>query len=330
VRKFWKGEGGLMSEIATRLTGSSDLYERGGRKPYASINFITAHDGFTLQDLVSYNEKHNEANGEGNNDGANDNESWNCGVEGPTDDPAVLALRERQKRNLFATMMFSQGVPMIYGGDELSFSKNGNNNTYCQDNELTWLNWSLEDTRKKAFLDFVRTCTQIWSEEPALQRRNFFVGRRIRGSDIKDVSFFEPGGFEMNDKDWETDFAKCLGIRLAGDMLTDTDERGEPIKGDTLLLLVNSHWEEIPFTLPETINGDVWQTLVDTADPDRPLDIRIRPARELFPLYGRSVVLLRSIRPDDTAKPWSTTQVDAIRRGTQQSAPVTERGGPAL
>jgi isoamylase len=201
VRKFWKGEGGLASEFATRLAGSSDLYQDDGRKPYASINFITAHDGFTLQDLVSYNEKHNEANGEGNRDGSNDNESWNCGVEGPSDDPNIVSLRERQKRNLFATLMFSEGVAMMVAGDELGHTQHGNNNTYCQDNGLTWLGWEL-DERKRNFLEFCKRCTRIWREQPVLQRRKFFVGRPIRGSDIKDISFFEPSGREMSDAAW--------------------------------------------------------------------------------------------------------------------------------
>lgn len=317
LRKFWKGEGGLVSELATRLSGSSDLYEHGGRKPYASINFITAHDGFTLQDVVSYNEKHNEANGEGGRDGANDNESWNCGAEGYTEDKNIVALRERQKRNMFASLLFSQGVSMIYGGDEMSHSKNGNNNTYCQDNEITWLNWKLDD-RKERFLEFCRKCTQIWSEQPVLQRRNFFQGRALRGTNIKDISFFEPGGYEMSDADWSNGFAKAFGMRLAGDLITDVDERGEPIKGDTLLLLINSHWEEVPFTLPETLGGDLWQTLIDTAEPDRPNDVRCRPQKEQFPLYGRSLALLRTVRPEESHQPLTSTQIETIRKSAPQ------------
>jgi glycogen operon protein len=312
VRKFWKGDGGLASEIATRLTGSSDLYEDDGRKPYASINFITAHDGFNLQDLVSYDQKHNDANGEDGKDGANDNESWNCGAEGATDDKGIIALRERQKRNLFATLLFSEGVPMMLAGDELSHTASGNNNPYCQDNELTWLNWKL-DERKQAFFDFVQRCTTIFHEQPVLQRRKFFQGRPIRGTGIKDISFFEPGGYEMTDEHWKDDHVKCMGVRLAGDML-DVDERGEPIKGDTLLLLMNAHWEEIPFTLPETSDGDVWQTLIDTADPDRPLDIHVRPAREMFPLYGRSLALLRTVRPEEAKQHMTSTQIDHLRK----------------
>jgi glycogen operon protein len=328
VRRFWKAEGGLARDLATRLAGSSDLYERNGRKPYASINFLTAHDGFSLQDLVSYEKKHNEANGEENRDGADDNNSWNCGAEGPTEDKGIIALRERQKRNLLATLMFSQGVPMILGGDELSHSQNGNNNTFCQDNELTWLNWQLDD-RKKAFLEFTSRCTQIWAEQPTLQRRKFFLGRALRGQDIKDISYFEPSGSEMSDENWSAGFVKCLGVRLAGDMLSDVDDKGTPIKGDTLLLLLNAHWEEISFTLPETSDGDVWQTLVDTAEPDRPPLEKAHAGRAQFPLFGRSLVLLRTVRPEQAKDELSSTQVDALRKEAQKpgiSAPSAERG----
>jgi glycogen operon protein len=316
VRKFWKGEGGLASELATRLAGSSDLYQDDGRKPYASINFITAHDGFTLQDLVSYNEKHNEANGEGNRDGANDNESWNCGVEGPSDDPNIIALRERQKRNLFATLMFSEGVPMMFGGDELSHTKQGNNNTYCQDNELTWLNFDL-DQRKRNFLEFAKKCARIWREQPVLQRRKFFVGRPIRGSDIKDISFFEPSGKEMGDAAWNDPHVRCLGVRLAGDLMNEVNERGEPIVGDTLLLLLNAHWEEIDFTLPQTRDGQVWETLIDTRDDDAPL--RVCRGGEQFPLFGRTLALLRTTTADAAGGPASPAQVEALRKEARRA-----------
>src|SRR3954468_7721354 len=252
VRRFWKGDGGMASEFATRISGSSDLYEWSGRRPHASVNFITCHDGFSLNDLVSYDQKHNEANGEGNRDGADDNNSWNCGVEGPTDDPNLIALPERQKRNLIATLFFSEGVPILLGGDDLSPPQHGNNNTYCHDNELTWLNWDL-DPRRKQFLEFVRYCARIWREQPVLQRRKFFIGRAIRGSEIKDISFFGPDGQEMSDENWSAGFVRCLGVRLAGDRIDDVNERGEPITGDTLMLLLNAHWEEIRFALPPTI-----------------------------------------------------------------------------
>jgi glycogen operon protein len=317
VRKFWKGEGGTTAEMATRLCGSSDLYQANGRAPYASINFITAHDGFCLQDLVSYDHKHNDANGEDNRDGADDNYSWNCGAEGNTEDAGIVRLRERQKRNLLATLMFSEGVPMIHGGDELSHTKNGNNNTYCHDNDLTWHDWDL-DERQQKFLDFCRTCTRVWAEQPVLQRRKFFIGRQIRGLGIKDVSFFNPSGNDMSDDEWNASFVKCFGIRLAGDLMTEVDERGEPIKGDTLLLLLNHHWEEVPFTLPQTSGGDLWQTLVDTAEPDRPLPVKVRPEREHYPLYGRSLALLRTVRPEQAGQEVTSTQVDTLRRDARK------------
>ena len=250
VRRFWKGDGGTTAEVATRLSGSSDLYQRDGRSPHASIDFITCHDGFTLQDLVSYSDKHNEANGENNQDGANDNASWNCGAEGDTNDAGVLNLRARQKRNLMATLLLSQGVPMICAGDELSHTQKGNNNAYCQDNELTWLNWELDD-EAKSFLNFVRTVAQIRHEQPVFQRRRFFQGRPIRGSEIKDVSWFGPSGEEMSDDDWNAGFVRCLAMRLSGDQIGDVDEKGDPIVGDTLLLLLNCASREDPVRASE-------------------------------------------------------------------------------
>ena len=205
---------------------------------------------------------------------------------------------------------------MIRGGDELSQTKNGNNNTYCQDNELTWQNWELDD-REKSFLEFVQTCTQIWREQPVLQRRKFFVGRAIRGNDIKDISFFSPNGEEMNDKAWNDGNTKCMGLRLAGDLMNETDERGEPIKGDTLLLLLNAHWEEIPFTLPSTAGGDLWQTMIDTGEIQRPLPVRVRPQHEQFPLYGRSLALLRTVRPEEASQEVTSTQAEVMRREGQ-------------
>jgi glycogen operon protein len=325
VRRFWKGEGGLASELATRLAGSSDLYQDDGRRPYASINFITAHDGFSLQDLVSYDRKHNETNGENNRDGCDHNDSWNCGVEGPSDDPNVVALRERQKRNLFATLMFSQGVSMMFSGDELSHTKHGNNNTYCQDNELTWLNWDL-DERQRRFLAFVRRCTTIWKEQPVLQRRKFFVGRPIRGTDIKDISFFEPYGKEMDDQAWNDPQVKCLGVRVAGDLMNEVSERGEPIVGDTLLLLLNGHWEEIPFTLPATTEGQVWETLIDTRDDDVPL--RVCRGGEAFPLFGRSLALLRTNTRDAARSHTSPAQLQTLRHDARRANQPTPHDRP--
>jgi glycogen operon protein len=290
VRKFWKGDGGTASEFSTRLAGSSDLYEWSGRKPYASVNFVTCHDGFTLQDLVSYNGKHNEANGEDNRDGTDNNDSWNGGHEGPTDDPGIRALRARQKRNMIATLMLSQGVPMIFAGDELSHTQNGNNNTYCQDNELSWLNWEL-DEEKQHFLDFVKTAIRVWKGQPVFQRRHFFQGRSIRGTDIKDISFLGPDGTEMTDEAWDEGFTKCLGMRLAGDIIGEVDERGRPIVGDTLLVMFNAHWEPIPFALPLHKEGQQWERVFDTFDPAMPLG----PISEEEPyqLHERSVAVFR-------------------------------------
>jgi glycogen operon protein len=313
VRKFWKGDGGLVSEFATRLAGSSDLYQQSGRAPYASINFVTCHDGFTLEDLVSYDQKHNEANGEDNRDGANDNYSWNCGVEGPTSDPSILALRERQKRNLIATLLFAEGVPMLHGGDELSQTRKGNNNTYCQDNELSWLPWEL-DTRAQAFLAFVRQVTQLWHEQPVFQRRKFFHGRGIRGTDIKDICWFGPSGQEMSDEDWGAPFARCLGVRLAGDLIDEVDERGEPIIGETLLLLLNAHHEAIPFALPATRPEHHWKRVFDTALAGKNGERVVMEGGDQYPLQGRSVVMLSTRLPQEAGQAISTAQVETLRR----------------
>jgi glycogen operon protein len=324
VRKFWKGDGGLVSEFATRLAGSSDLYLADGRKPYASINFVTCHDGFTLQDLVSYNDKHNEANSEQNRDGANDNNSWNCGAEGPSDDAGVLALRDKQKRNFIVTLLLSQGVAMLCGGDELSNTQKGNNNAYCQDNELTWLNWELGPAGQ-AFLEFVRKVAFIGMTQPVFQRRRFFLGRAIRGSDIKDISFFTNAGAEMSDADWNAGFVKCLGVRLAGDLIGDTDERGEPIVGETLLLLLNAHHEPLPFTLPQTRPEHVWDLLLDTADPSAPS--QTWQGGQQYPLKDRSVALLAARAPEQSGQPASAVQVETLLR---ENRPVPQPAAQEL
>jgi glycogen operon protein len=301
VRRFWKGDGGVLSEFATRLSGSSDLYQSDGRKPSASINFITCHDGFTLDDLVSYNEKHNDANGENNQDGTNDNNSWNCGAEGPTDDPAINALRWQQKRNLITTLLLSQGVPMLLGGDELSHTQQGNNNTYCQDNELSWLSWEFND-EQQAFYEFVRTVVQIQHTQPVFQRRKFFQGRPIRGEGILDISWFDPSGEEMTEDAWNMGYARCLGARWAGDLIGETDERGEPVIGDTVLLLMNAHHEAIPFTLPPLKEGQQWEPFLDTTDPQgKP---RSCPKGQPYDLQGRSMAVMRTQpKPEEERRP---------------------------
>ncbi|MFH0753456.1 MAG: glycogen debranching protein GlgX [Candidatus Omnitrophota bacterium] len=266
VRRFWKGDGGTVGEFATRFSGSSDLYAQSGRRPYASINFVTCHDGFTLNDLVSYNEKHNEANGDNNTDGSNDNQSWNWGAEGPTDDPLVKALREKLKRNFLATLLLSQGVPMLLAGDELGRTQQGNNNTYCQDNELTWVDWNLDADQKK-LLGFTRRLVRLWREHPVFRRRKFFQGRKIRGSDIKDILWIDVGGAEMTDEAWKTPYVHCFGVMLAGNAINEVDESGEKISGDTVLILMNAAHHDMPFCLPKCMQGFEWDMVLDTAKP---------------------------------------------------------------
>jgi isoamylase len=290
VRRFWKGDPELAGEMGYRLTGSADLYEAAGRKIFASVNFVTAHDGFTLRDLVSYDHKHNEANGEANRDGSDDNHSWNCGVEGETEDAAVLALRDRQVRNLLATLLVSQGVPMISAGDELGRTQRGNNNAYCQDNELSWLDWSLDD-RRRALLGFTRRLVRLRLSQPVLQRRRFFRGATPWDSSLKDLAWFRPDGEEMNEDDWNKSFARSVGFLLGGDTIATPDERGERIVGDTLLVLMNAWHEAVTYRLPDISWGREWEILLDTAGAT---DVK----RDLVagggsvPVEARSLVLL--------------------------------------
>jgi glycogen operon protein len=299
VRKFWKGDAGQVAELAYRLTGSSDLYRLSGRRPRASVNFVTAHDGFTLADLVSYNEKHNEANGENNQDGADDNESWNCGVEGPTDAPEVRALRARQQRNFLATLFLSQGVPMLLGGDEAGRTQQGNNNAYCQDGEITWVDWSLDDERA-ALLAFTRRLSAIRREHPALRRRRFFEGLYLPGADIKDVTWFKLDGAELKDQDWADGNARSLGMRLAGSAMEERDPGGGRLSDDTLLVLLNAHHDDLPFVLPPTGgDGSHWEVLLDTraAESEGRGDTAY-PVGEQYPLGARSLALLRRVSSD--------------------------------
>ncbi len=288
VRRFWRGDGGAVSELATRLAGSADLYAHSGRRPYASINFVTSHDGFTLQDLVSYNDKHNEGNLEGNADGENHNLSWNCGVEGPTGNVAIRELRERQKRNLIATLLMSQGVPMLRGGDELSHTQRGNNNAYCQDNEISWLDWDLDPTRR-AFLEFVRTVLRIRRENRALRRRRFLHGTRVRGVDIKDLTWFTPSGREMNEADWNAGFARCLSVRVVG---PTEDAEGRPVSSpNTLMLAFNAGEEPMAIRMPPLTPEERWELLLDTTEPVTPS--RRVPGGRRYVVGARALAVLR-------------------------------------
>jgi len=290
VRSYWKGDGGLVGELASRLSGSSDIFEPGGRGPTASINFITAHDGFTLRDLVSYNDKHNEANGEDNRDGEAHNRSWNCGVEGPTDDPGIRALRLRQMRNFLATLFFSQGVPMLLHGDELGRTQQGNNNAYCQDNELSWVHWDL-DGEGQSLLRFTQRAIALRNQHPLFRRRTFFRGRTVHDSDQKDIVWLHPDGREMTDEEWNQGFARCLGAHLSGRGLTERDELGKPVEDDDLLLLLNAHDETIPFRLV-TGSGEPWQVRIDTDSESGAPAQDVYPSGGEYPLRGRSLVLL--------------------------------------
>jgi glycogen operon protein len=288
VRDFWRGQGNL-GELASRFTGSSDLYQDDGRRPSASINFVTCHDGFTLNDLVSYNRKHNEANGEGGQDGSDDNRSWNCGVEGPTSDPALLALRERQERNFLATLFLSQGVPMLLGGDELGRTQCGNNNAWCQDNEISWFEWEL-DERGKRLLSFTRRLIELRRSHPLLHRSHFFAGRTINGSGLPDIWWFRPDGRRMAQHDWQAN-APTLGAFLNGHEIPDRTPDGDHVTDDSFLVLFNAGAEPVTFRLPPARFGRYWALELSTFDPDaEPVTYRHRQDVELQP---RSLMLLR-------------------------------------
>ena len=292
VRRFWRGNGGEAAELAFRLSGSSDLYANDGRRPHASINFITAHDGFTLNDLVSYEKKRNEANGEDNRDGESNNESMNFGVEGETDDPAVLDAREKQKRNFLATLILSQGVPMLLGGDEIGRTQQGNNNGYAQDNEISWYDWGLT-RRNRQLLAFTRGVIDIFKSHPVLCRRRFFQGRRIRGSSVKDLTWYGPDGHEMTDEQWHAG-VQTIGLRLAGDAIDELTGSGEPIVDDTLLMILNASDQPAEFRLPNHARGG-WETLLDTVSADLPRAGQRRPldGGATYQVAPRSFVLLR-------------------------------------
>ena len=313
VRDFWRGEHATLPEFAARFTGSGDLYASDGRHPVASVNFVTCHDGFTLADLVSYNAKHNEANGEGGRDGTDDNRSWNCGAEGPADDPGILALRERQACNFLATLLLSQGVPMLTAGDEMGRSQRGNNNAYCQDNEISWVHWppaalgqgSTRDASAEGvlmpgtpgvLLDFTERLIRLRRDHPALRRRRYLRGRPVRGADdqLGDIVWFTPGGEEMTEQDWDAGFAQSLTVFLNGGAITEADRRGQPIRDGSFLLLFNASPHELEFAVPPARYGDMWETVLDTARPAEGFDdAPAVKAAGLVPVRDRSVQVLR-------------------------------------
>jgi glycogen operon protein len=290
VRDFWRGEPATLPELASRLTGSSDLYQADTRRPVASINFVTAHDGFTLADLVSYNEKHNGANGEDNNDGESHNRSWNCGAEGPTEDEQVAACRRRQQRNFIATLLLSQGVPMLLGGDEIGRTQGGNNNAYCQDDEISWFDWNGIDESLRTFVEQV---IALRRDHPVFRRRHWFQGRPIRGA--VDIGWFRPDGTEMTDTDWDADFARSVGLFLNGDSIAERDPRGQRVTDDSFLLILNAHDERLDWTLPQQW-GDHWKIVLDTSD-ELETDSLVGAEKPL-PVAGRSTLVLTRARSE--------------------------------
>ncbi|HEV7974623.1 glycogen debranching protein GlgX [Amycolatopsis sp.] len=291
VRDFWRGKPATLGEFASRITGSSDLYQDDGRRPYASINFVTAHDGFTLNDLVSYNEKHNEANGEDGRDGADDNRSWNCGVEGPSDAIEVTALRKRQRRNLMASLLLSQGVPMILHGDELGRTQNGNNNAYCQDNELSWIDWKLAE-ENKGLIAFTAALTDLRKRHPVFRRRRFFAGKPIgKGEELRDIAWFTTSGEEMTEQNWDDAFGKAVIVFLNGEGIPDLDPRGMPVVDDSFLMAFNAHYEDIEMTLPANGYGSEWAVVVDTATAE----VAAEPGEESIAGGSKLNVVARSL-----------------------------------
>jgi glycogen operon protein len=301
VRRYWKGDDGQLAELGYRLTGSSDLYQRDGRHPTASINFVTAHDGFTLNDLVSYDHKHNEANGEENRDGANDNHSSNYGAEGPTEDPKIVETRERQKRNFMLTLLCSQGVPMICGGDEIGRTQQGNNNAYAQDNPISWFDWTL-DQHKQALLSFTRRLVELRRQHPNLHRRKFFQDRgidpgtpqrQVNGHQENDITWLRPDGGEMTPEEWNAGWVRCIGFELNGRTLDDVNGVGEPIRDESFLILLNPHHEPIRFFMPSR-KGSAWELLMSSGAPTS-ADHPVIAAGEPYDLIARSTALLREL-----------------------------------
>jgi glycogen operon protein len=292
VRDYWRGQDQTLGEFAYRITGSSDLYEATGRKPYASVNFITAHDGFPLADLVSYNEKHNDANREDNRDGESHNRSWNCGAEGPSEDPEVNALRQRQIRNFLTTLFLSQGIPMLLGGDEIGRTQRGNNNAYCQDNEISWFHW---ETADKELLEFSRRLIELRKQHPVFHRRRWFQGRPIHGAKVTDIGWFTPDGTEMAEEHWGEGFAKAMGIFLNGEAIASLDARGERVVDDNFYVLYNAHYEPLTFVVPKGEWGREWRVVLDTREPlPKEQEQIYTPAAEIS-VESRSLKVLRRV-----------------------------------
>jgi glycogen operon protein len=296
IRDYWRGAESMLGEFALRFTGSPDLYENDYRKPTASINFITAHDGFTLHDLVSYNDKHNDANGEDNKDGENHNRSWNCGAEGETTDPAILALRLKQKRNLLTTLFLSQGLPMLVSGDELGRTQKGNNNAYCQDNEISWIDWTKIDTE---LLAFTKKIISIRTSHPMFCRRRWFQGQPIKGVGVEDIAWFLPEGQEMTEAHWSNDFAKSLAIYFNGKGIHSLGPKGEPIIDDSFYILFNAHYEPMEFKLPPAKYAKDWVTILDTSK-NKVDEKEVFTAEAVIQLDSRSIILLKHAILHDT------------------------------
>jgi isoamylase len=322
VRDYWRGEPATLAEFASRITGSSDLYAHSARRPTASINFVVAHDGFTLRDLVSYNEKHNDANGEGGNDGESHNRSWNCGVEGETDDPAIRALRLRQQRNFITTLMVSQGVPMLAHGDELGRTQGGNNNVYAQDNEIAWMDWNL-DPDQKGLLDFTSAAIALRQAHPVLRRRRFFAGDARHGgeSPLGDIEWFQPEGAPMDDTNWNSGFARSLMVFLNGDAIPEPDTMGQRISDDHFLLLFNAHSESMKFTLPPKAYGEVWQIRLNTADGSiDPASAKPIKARSKLTVPEHSMIVLSTNAVPEQARAEAVSRADKARPGIAKAS----------
>ena len=321
VRDFWRGEPSTLGEFASRLTGSSDLYEHTGRRPIASVNFVTAHDGFTLNDLVSYNEKHNEANGEDNNDGESHNRAWNCGAEGPTKDKAILALRARQRRNFIATLLLSQGIPMLAHGDELGRTQLGNNNVYCQDGPISWVDWELDETQN-ALLEFTRRVVRLRQDHPVFRRRRFFAGSADHGgeSDLLDIAWLSPDGQHMQDEAWGADQARAVMVFLNGDAIAEPDERGQDIVDDSFLVLFNGQPDTATFTVPEAVYGQTWTAVFDT-DSQVESGSTVEAGKDLT-LAQKSVVVLTRAPITPTA---SSSGTGAVAEASREAAKQVKR-----